>query len=222
MDTALATWTDYMSAENRLRQLQAAEADTLLAGGLIGLEREGLRVGEDGGIAQTPHPESLGSPLCNRHITTDYSEALIELITPPLADAADSTRYLSDLCGFVSPRLGDELLWATSMPCVVAGADSIPIARYGKSNIGTMKHVYRRGLGHRYGHVMQVIAGVHFNYSVPESFWGALNDLEGNAESLSDFVSERYFGLIRNLQRFGWLVPYLFGNSPAVCKIVLH
>jgi len=34
-----------------------------------------------------------------------------------------------------------------------------------------MKHVYRQGLGYRYGPVMQVIAGVHFNYSFPSDFW---------------------------------------------------
>ncbi len=208
----------HRTAEQRLQDLIVAEVDGLLTGGLIGLERESLRVGQDGGIAQTPHPSVFGSPLTNRYVTTDYSEALIELITPPMDDAAKATGFLADLSSYLYQRLDEELLWATSMPCVVAGESSIPIARYGSSNIGTMKHVYRRGLGHRYGHVMQVIAGVHFNYSIPEAFWPAFKDLEEDQATLQDFVSERYIGLIRNLQRCGWLVPYLFGCSPAVCK----
>jgi glutamate--cysteine ligase len=107
------------------------------------------------------------------------------------------------------------------MPCVVKGETSIPIARYGSSNAGQMKTVYRRGLGHRYGRVMQVIAGVHFNYSFPDSFWPLYQDLEQQTGDLQTFISAQYFGLIRNLQRFGWLVPYLFGASPAVCKSFL-
>jgi len=107
------------------------------------------------------------------------------------------------------------------MPCVVAGESSIPVAQYGSSNAGTMKTVYRRGLGHRYGRVMQVIAGVHFNYSLPERFWSLYQEIEEDRSSLQDFISDQYFAMIRNLQRVGWLVPYLFGASPAVCKSFL-
>jgi glutamate--cysteine ligase len=84
-----------------------------------------------------------------------------------------------------------------------------------------MKTVYRRGLGYRYGRVMQVIAGVHYNYSFSADFWKTYQQLEGDTRLPQDFVSEQYFALIRNLQRFGWLIPYLFGASPAVCKSFL-
>ena len=67
------------------------------------------------------------------------------------------------------------------------------------------------GLGYRYGKVMQVIAGVHFNYSFPPEFWPIYSELEGNRLPLQDYISESYMGLIRNLQRYGWLIPYLFG-----------
>ena len=193
----------------------------MLKGGLTGLEKESLRVGPDGSIAQTPHPAALGSALTHPWITTDYSEALLEFITPPMDSATAALHYLRDLQHFVYLQLEGELLWSSSMPCVVEGGDSIPIARYGTSNIGTMKTVYRRGLGYRYGRTMQVIAGVHYNYSFSADFWRALQQLEKNTDSLQAFVSEQYFALIRNLQRFGWLVPYLFGASPAICKSFL-
>ena len=211
----------YSRLEKRLASLHNHGQPHLLCGGLVGLEKESLRVAPDGGIAQTPHPLALGSALTHPWITTDYSEALLEFITPPFADALEALRFLRDTQRFVYPRLGDELLWATSMPCVVSGEASIPIARYGSSNPGLMKTVYRRGLGHRYGRMMQVIAGVHFNYSVPEAFWPVYQALEQDDREPQQFISAAYFAMIRNLQRYGWLVPYLFGASPAVCASFL-
>jgi glutamate--cysteine ligase len=205
------------NAEKRLSALSATGQLALLGGGLTGLEKESLRVAPDGGIAQTPHPVALGSALTHPRITTDYSEALLEFITPPLGDPADAIACLRDLQHYAYLKLDNELLWCSSMPCVLAGDASIPIAQYGKSNLGLMKTVYRRGLGHRYGRVMQVIAGAHYNYSFAEDLWPVLQELEGDTRPLQDFVSHRYFHLIRNLQRVGWLIPYLFGCSPAVC-----
>lgn len=204
--------------DQRLSRLINAGEHARLRHGKIGVEKETLRVNRDGGIAQTPHPRALGAALTHPYITTDYSEALLELITPPFETPADTLAFLRDAHKFVYDRLEEEILWATSMPCVVAGESHIPIAQYGSSNLGMMKTVYRRGLGYRYGRVMQVIAGVHFNYSVPEAFWPVFQALERDARAAQEFSSDAYFAMIRNLQRFGWLIPYLFGASPAVCK----
>lgn len=208
----------YRIAEKRLSQLINCKYDNLLLASKMGLEKESLRVSQEGTLSQTPHPHNLGSPLTHPYITTDYSEAMAEFITPPTDNLHEALDFLRNTHRFVYSELDNELLWAASMPCVVAGETSIPIADYGKSNQGMMKTVYRRGLGHRYGRVMQVISGVHFNYSFPDEFWPIFQDHEKNNEELQDFISDSYFGLIRNLQRFGWLVPYLFGASPAVCK----
>jgi glutamate--cysteine ligase len=181
-----------------------------------------LRVTPKGLIAKTPHPEVLGSALANEHITTDYSEALIELVTPPFAQTWELLQYLCDLHRFVYMNLpDDELLWATSMPCAIKGEESIPIAQFGRSNVGRMKTVYRNGLGHRYGRVMQAIAGVHFNYSFPEPFWDVLGEVVKSSDTGQSFRSERYFSLLRNYRRHGWLVLYLFGNSPVLCSSFL-
>ncbi|MCW9047937.1 MAG: glutamate--cysteine ligase [Gammaproteobacteria bacterium] len=209
--------------ESRVKELFKYNTDGLLNGRQIGVEKESLRVSPEGSISQSEHPVSLGSALTNPYITTDYSEALLEFITPPSEHIESVLDFLRDSQVYVYKKLQqDEILWATSMPCVVAGGSSIPIANYGSSNAGQMKSIYRRGLGHRYGRAMQVIAGVHFNYSLPESFWPIYKDLLGDSEqTLKDFQSEQYFSLVRNLQRYGWLVPYLFGASPAVCKSFL-
>ncbi|HHJ15327.1 MAG TPA: glutamate--cysteine ligase [Gammaproteobacteria bacterium] len=211
----------YDRARQRLQRLIDLKHSHLMRNSAIGVEKESLRVNEEGGIAQTPHPPRLGSALTHPYITTDYSEALTEFITPPFHHIREVLDFLRDTQQYVYQHLDGEYFWATSMPCVVGGETSIPIAEYGSSNPGMMKHVYRQGLGYRYGRVMQVIAGVHFNYSFPPEFWPVYAELEGNRLPLQDFISESYMGLIRNLQRFGWLIPYLFGASPAICKSFL-
>lgn len=209
--------------ESRVKQLLSHNEKGLLNRRQIGVEKESLRVSPDGGLSQFAHPESLGSALTNPYITTDYSESLLEFITPPYEHIESVLDFLRDSQAYVYQKLEqNEILWATSMPCVVAGESSIPIANYGSSNAGQMKSIYRLGLGHRYGRAMQVIAGVHFNYSLPENFWPIYKEMLGEEElNLTDFKSEQYFSLIRNLQRYGWLIPYLFGASPAVCKSFL-
>jgi glutamate--cysteine ligase len=210
------------SFERRLAGLVNGRAAAALHGGLKGVEKESLRVTPRGRIAATPHPQALGSALTNEHITTDYSEALIELVTPAFPETWELTQYLCDLHQFVYRHLGDELLWATSMPCAIEGEQSIPIAEYGPSNVGRMKTVYRRGLGLRYGRVMQAISGVHFNYSFPEHAWPVLADLFESRDAGQAFRSDAYFALLRNYRRHGWIVLYLFGNSPAICPSFLQ
>lgn len=212
----LATW------QQRLQRLLDQGGGKLIRGGLKGLEKESLRVTEDGEVAQTPHPRAFGSALTHSSITTDYSEALLELITAPRADIGDTVKELTELHAYVYRNLPEgELLWATSMPCIIGGDASIPIAQYGSSNIGTMRHVYRRGLDYRYGRSMQAIAGVHFNYSLPTGFWPLLAEIEADRRSAREVQSSGYFRLIRNFQRWSWLVPYLFGASPAICRTFL-
>ena len=202
--------------DHRLKRLSGARLGPLLVRGRKGLEKESLRVTRDGLIAQTPHPEALGSALTHPYLTTDYSEALLELRTPPCEDVRETLEFLREVHQFVYRNLGEELLWAASMPCRLEGDTSIPIARYGRSNRGMMRHVYRRGLAYRYGRAMQAIAGIHFNYSLPEEFWPWFHEQEENQSELRDFISGSYFSLIRNFQRLSWLVLYLFGSSPAV------
>jgi glutamate--cysteine ligase len=153
--------------EQTLAALINSGEPQIMQGGRKGIERESLRVTPDGRIAQTPHPTSLGSALTHENITTDYSEALIELVSPTFRTSWELLQYLLDLHQFVYQHLGDELLWATSMPSIIDGDESIPIARYGDSNVGRMKTVYRRGLGIRYGRMMQAISGVHSTIHSP-------------------------------------------------------
>ena len=202
--------------ERSLAGLVNSREPQVLVGGRKGVEKESLRVLGNGRLAQSPHPQALGSALTNALITTDYSEALIELVTPTFKESWELLQYLCDLHQFVYRHLGEELLWATSMPSNISSDAEIPIARYGRSNIGRMKEVYRLGLGHRYGRMMQAISGVHFNYSFPMHLWPVLAEVKQRDDAGSGFQSEQYFALLRNYRRYGWLILYLFGNSPCV------
>lgn len=208
--------------ERRLAQLLNGGEPRLLQGGRKGVEKESLRVTPDGLITRTPHPAVLGSALTSAHVTTDFSEALIELVTPAFTTSWELLQYLCDLHQFVYRHLSEELLWATSMPCRIENDANIPIAQYGSSNVARMKTAYRNGLALRYGRVMQAISGVHFNYSFPERFWEAWGTIRESRTRDSSLVSRSYFELLRNYRRHGWIVLFLFGVSPAVCKSFLR
>ena len=208
--------------EQQLKRLTNHSALSLLKIGKIGLEKESLRADRSGMIAQTDHPKSLGSALTHPYITTDYSEALLEFVTPAFDDGADAINFLEKIHQFVYPNLSNECIWPASMPCRLAGEQSIRIAEYGTSNLGLMKNVYRRGLGYRYGKIMQVISGIHLNISMPDDFWTPWQAICEDKSELQHFINEQYFCAIRNLQRIGWLVPYLFGASPVVDESFTH
>ncbi len=164
-----------------------------------GIEKESLRVRPDGRLSSVPHPAALGSALTHPHITTDFSESQLELITAPHAGVEACLAELTQIHQIVYREIGEELLWGSSMPCGLPGDDAIPIGQYGRSNIGRAKTVYRTGLSNRYGRRMQAISGIHYNWSLP------------------GLQTADYFSLIRNFRRHGWLLFYLFGASPAVC-----
>lgn len=190
-----------------------------------GFEKESLRVDVGGRLSNRPHPKALGSSLTHPFMTTDYSEALLELITEPSKNMSELFSQLQELHQVAYRGIEDELLWASSMPCRIPADNQIPIAVYGKSNIGQFKHLYRVGLGYRYGRSMQTIAGIHYNFSLPRHFWESYYGIFSESKDkpcseieLSLFISTQYLGMIRNIFRYGWLLSLLFGASPSLSK----
>ena len=185
--------------EQRLREMTQER----LQGMRRGVEKESLRSLPDGELALTPHPAALGSALTHPNITTDFSESQLEFVTGVHASAQGVLDELTQVHQFTYRVLQegrDEMLWVSSMPCGLPTDETIPIGRYGSSNVGRAKSVYRMGLGHRYGRRMQTISGIHYNWSLP------------------GVTSDEYFGLIRNFRRHSFLLLYLFGASPALCS----
>ena len=184
-----------------------------------GIEKEGLRVSSsDHRLSQKPHPTLLGSALTHNAITTDYSEALVEFITGVHSTPVGALDELYQLHAYTAQSLPDEMIWGASMPGEVDPETEIPIANYGFSNIGTMKRVYRNGLSARYGQTMQIIAGIHYNFSLPDAFWESSRRIGNPDCSLTDWRTQGYLALIRNFQRHGWLLNFLTGSSPALSR----
>ncbi|MCS4309372.1 glutamate--cysteine ligase [Rheinheimera pacifica] len=208
--------------QQRLAKLNAVPSKHAITGIQRGIERETLRVKPDGKLALTPHPQALGAALTHPWITTDFSESLLEFITP-VSDSIDTTlAQLADIHRFTIKNIGEEQFWAGSMPCFIDDQKQIPFAQYGSSNIGRMKTLYRKGLHNRYGSMMQAISGVHFNFSFSQDFWQQYQQILGRSGDLQAFISEQYLALIRNYKRYVWLIVYLFGASPAMCKSFLE
>ncbi|HEY9041444.1 MAG TPA: glutamate--cysteine ligase [Rheinheimera sp.] len=208
--------------QQRLAMLNSAPLKQAITGIRRGIERETLRVKADGKLALTPHARALGAALTHPWITTDFSESLLEFITPA-SDSIDKTlAQLSDIHRFTIRNIPGEQFWAGSMPCFINAQTEIPFAQYGSSNVGKMKTLYRKGLHNRYGSMMQAISGVHFNFSFSEAFWQQYQQVLAQSGPLQSFISEQYLSLIRNYKRYVWLMVYLFGASPAMCQSFLE
>lgn len=186
-----------------------------------GIERETLRVTPDGHLALTGHPIELGKSLTHKWITTDFAESLLEFITPVDNSISHTLRFLRDLHRYTARHLNNERMWPMSMPCFIEGEEDITLAQYGTSNVGRFKTAYREGLKNRYGALMQTISGVHYNFSLPIEFWQAWANIK-DEESGKEAISDGYLRLIRNYYRFGWIIPFFFGASPALCGSFLQ
>ena len=176
---------------------------------LRGIERESLRVTQEGKISQSNHPKSLGSPLTSEDITTDFAEALVELVTPTFESAEELFEHLSLLHKFLYSEMEEEILWNFSMPCAFQNEKEIKIAEYGDTNSGMLKHIYRKGLRLRYGSIMQCVSGIHFNFSLSVDSWDTLTNTPDKS-----FVNEKYLGAIRNIKRNFWFLLERLGASP--------
>ena len=176
---------------------------------LRGIERESLRVTQEGKISQKNHPANLGAPLTSKDITTDFAEALVELVTPTFESAEELFGHLSLLHKFLYSQMGEEILWNFSMPCAFQNEQEIKIAEYGKTNSGLLKHIYRKGLRLRYGSIMQCVSGIHFNFSLSEDSWAPLTRSPDQG-----FINQKYLGAIRNIKRNFWFLLERLGASP--------
>ncbi|MCP5506531.1 MAG: bifunctional glutamate--cysteine ligase GshA/glutathione synthetase GshB [Chlamydiales bacterium] len=193
--------------------LRTKQNQKLLKAFHFGIERESLRINSNGTLSSSRHPKALGSPLTHPHISTDFSEQQIEWNTPSFKTFKGALNFLEDLICFSLQNMEGELLWPFSMPCAL---DKIEIAKFGTSAQGKRKELYREGLSHRYGKHLQMISGIHYNFSFDLSFWKKLHAEERSTLGLQEFINEKYLGIVRNFLREGWLLTYLFGASPAM------
>ncbi len=188
---------------------------SILLIGKWGIEREAQRVTKSGYLALTNHPVAFGNKLQNSEVTTDFSESQLELVTPPLSSVEEVYKYLEMLTLKVNEELKNELLWPLSMPPRLPSEEIIPISKFDDTPEGREKEIYRRGLAARYGKKMQMISGIHFNFSFTDELFDILHKYWGNREDKYEFINKAYFSMARNFLRYRWLLIYLFGASPS-------
>ncbi len=200
-----------------LSELQRRNANHQLVSGRRGIEKEGLRYSIAHKLSTLPHPSAYGSPLTHEEITTDYAESLLEIVTPAFRNSRDTLAHLCYLHRVLAHGNYDEYMLNGSMPAYIADTEGVEIGHYGQSHAGKMRRLYRQGLAIRYGKAMQLIAGMHFNYSIGETLFKHYADVLGR-EYNQTFVNQRYMNMVRNIRKYAWLTAYLFGHSPAVDK----
>nr|MDA3851462.1 hypothetical protein [Spirochaetaceae bacterium] len=187
------------------------QRDIFLSGNM-GLEREALRVDQHGLLAMTPFPEKLGDKVNNPHYTVDFSESQLEIITSVKHSPRELYNSLLNKTHYANQVLGQESLWPFSKPGKLPREEEIPMASFPDPQFKS-KEMYRRGLVRRYGSYMQMISGIHYNFSFTAEQIKVLLSITGYSHS-----DQLYLALSRNFLRHRWLFILLFGASPVAHK----
>ncbi len=179
--------------------------------GLIGLEKEGLRVTEDGFLAQSPHP----FPADEKYIVRDFCENQTEINTPPVSNAREAYEELLTLTRKIKDTLAEleskEYLWPFSNPPYILNEANIPIAVFEGEDYA--KTEYREYLAMRYGRYKMTFSGIHFNYSFDEELLKA--DFELSEETdYKKYKDDFYVSLAASAQVYNWLVVAISAASP--------
>ncbi|HEL2575106.1 TPA: bifunctional glutamate--cysteine ligase GshA/glutathione synthetase GshB [Streptococcus suis] len=174
----------------------------------FGLERESLRINTENRVAQTPHPEKLGSRSFHPYIQTDYSEPQLELITPVAHSTKEARRFLGAITDVACRSMNkDEYLWPLSMPPHIT-EDEIQIAQLESD----YEYQYRVGLGQRYGKLLQSMSGIHYNFELGKDLTQQLFEAS-DYDDLITFKNALYLKLAQNFLRYRWFLTYLYGAS---------
>lgn len=174
--------------------------------GKFGIERETLRVDGQGRLAQTPHP--FGN---DEHITRDFCENQVELVTPVCHSVDEAVEALAELDKRTREELAKngESIWLYSNPPHFDSEKDIPIADFTGDH--SSKRAYREVLQQKYGKKLMLFSGIHFNFSFAEEF---LRELNKNNEDFHTFRDEFYLRLYKQLMVHSWLLVLLTAASP--------
>lgn len=174
--------------------------------GKFGIERETLRTDSHGRLAQTPHP--FGN---DKHITRDFCENQIELVTPVCSSVDEAVSALAELDKRARAELAKngESIWLYSNPPHFGSEDEIPIADFTGDH--SSKRAYREVLEKKYGKKLMLFSGIHFNFSFAEEF---LRELNTAGEDFAGFRNSLYLRLYKQLMAHSWLLVLLTAASP--------
>ncbi|WP_067840953.1 glutamate--cysteine ligase [Amphibacillus sediminis] len=179
-----------------------------------GIERETQRIDQNGQIALTDHPKIFGDKIENSQITVDFAENQLEFVTKVHTKTDSLLDELDRIHNLANEGIGSELMWPLSMPPRLPDEKMIRIAQFDQSETGNEKEIYRRGLALRYGKPIQMISGIHYNFSLGTSLTKILSGNLSEGLSGQNAINALYMRLARNFMKHRWLLIYLFGASP--------
>lgn len=208
-----------------IKEIRNSKAIDFLFKGNFGLEKECIRIDENGRMADTPHPFGR-----DEKISRDFSENQTEFITgvndTPKA-ACDELTILHRKAVKILDKLptGKEYFWPFSNPPRIFGENDNPVARFNGEK--EWKTEYRKYLKEKYGSKLMLYSGVHINFSLSQEWlkgiyeWLCLNDRPcaenrrfKECGEYTEFVNRIYMRLVAWGTRYSWLIVYLFGASP--------
>lgn len=187
--------------------------------GRFGIEKESVRVNENGELATTPHPEIFGEKTENPYITVDFSESQIEMITPTVNSVEKAYDFLRNIHEIVATNLKDEYLWSQSVPPILPSEELIPLGKFPQNK---ELEKYREKLALKYGRKKQLLSGIHFNFSFDDEFLKELYELSKEKTSFKEFKNNIYLKISRNYFKYGWMIIYLLGASPVIHETYLQ
>lgn len=182
----------------------------LLLKGNYGLEKESLRVDEEGFLSHTSHPFPNDD-----HIVRDFCENQTEINTPVTHSAAEAVqaliRYDCQIQRVLKGLPQREYLWPFSNPPYIRNEADIPVARFFGEQAG--KTEYREYLSDRYGRYKMAFSGIHVNYSFDEAL--LREDFAFSAETDFDtYRNQLYVVLAEKAAAYGWLLVAVTAASP--------
>lgn len=183
---------------------------SLLLKGEFGIEKESLRIDENGFMSHTKNPFP-GS----KHIVRDFCENQTEINTGVCGSAQEAVAELDGYYRRVQKTLKNlperEYLWPFSNPPYIRNEDDIPIALFDGDRAA--KTEYREYLSDRYGRYKMTLCGIHVNFSFADELLKADFALSGKAD-FKEYKNELYVTLAERVAEYGWLLVALTAASP--------
>lgn len=182
--------------------------------GEFGIEKESLRVTEEGVIADTDHP-SMTDFHMEEQISRDFAESQVEFISKVHLEIGKACEEICFLQSLVEEKIkyrdtGREYVWTYSNPPAFSAEKNIRIAEF--QGAVQEKSTYREYLSEKYGRVKMLFSGVHLNYSMPKEFFTLLQEITG--KELKEQKNDWYLKLSNRLMEDSWLLVALTSASP--------
>lgn len=181
----------------------------------IGLEKESLRLKQDGTLSDYPHSSEWGTRTQQPYIQTDFADSQLELITPPVKTAKEAIKWLAASHQIVQTTMTehheDELLWPFSGPGLLPeDPNVIKIAQLENPD----EYKYRAYLAEVYGKPVQLLCGIHYNFQINPALIEAKVSQFNENLSIKEVTNDLYLTLGRNYLRYRWLLTYFLGATP--------